>query len=427
MSRAIHRLKAADIAGAVISEGKSRRKLHDGGGLVIVLDRLASGITGAYAEYQYQQDGRRHTLGICALDRFHLSADLKRARERAYELRRDLEDGRDPLAARQAEREQKARERAERVLRKTFAEVFGEYWTLRSPTDLGKNPVHLLQWRKTIQQYVIPEIGALPVAAIETAHIHALLVKGDFWNTRRETAARVRNRVERILGYSIAAGYRAEPNPARWAGHLKELLGAAKAPQKHHAAVAYADMPGLMTKLAPVEGAVAAALRFLILTAARTGEVRLAKWDDVNFKTKVWTMPTTKSGKEHTVPLPPSALAILQSRPGKRKGYVFSNDGVVPFGNRAMWILLHKLGIKDSVHGFRSSFRDWCGDCTSFPREVAEAALNHALANKVESAYRRASALEKRRRLMDAWAAFLAKPVVKGGDKVVSIGKKKSA
>ena len=426
MSRSIHKLKVADISNAVIPEGKTRRKMFDGGGLVIVLDRLANDVTGRYAEYQFQQDGRRHTLGICSLDQHHLAADLKRARERAYELRRDLEDGKNPYAARQAEREAKARQRAEHVKQRTFAAVFAEYWKLRSPQgDLGRNKVHLAQWRGTVEQYVLPEIGMLPVAAIESGHVHAMLLKNDFWNTRRETASRVRNRVERILAYAIAAGYRSEPNPARWLGHLKELLGGAKAQTKHHPALPYAEVPNVMARLAQTEGTAAAALRFLILTATRSGEARMARWEEIDFKTKVWTIPATKTknGREHVVPLAPSAISILQSLPGKRQGLVFSSRDGAPFGPRALWVVLkEKLGIKDvTIHGFRSSFRDWAGDCTNFPEAIAEAALNHALPNKTEAAYRRASAVEKRRRLMEAWASYLDKPVVTEGDKVVAI------
>jgi hypothetical protein len=182
MSRATRKLSVADISNATIPEGKDRRKLYDGGGLVIVLDRLANDVIGHYAQFEFQQDGRRHTMGICGLDRYHLAADLKRARERAYELGRDVDDGKNPLAARQAEREARATERAEQAKRKTFTQTFEEYWSLRGSTgDLGKNPTHLAQWRKTVETHVLPEIGALPVAAIETSHIQSLLLKNDFW------------------------------------------------------------------------------------------------------------------------------------------------------------------------------------------------------------------------------------------------------
>jgi integrase len=214
---------------------------------------------------------------------------------------------------------------------------------------------------------------------------------------------------------------------------LKEVLGGVKAQTKHHAAVDYAEMPVVVARVKEIDDVAATALRFLILTAVRTGEARLAEWKEVDFKTRIWTVPAPrtktgkKTGRDHIVPLSPSAIALLESLPGKREGFVFARLDGAAIGEGAMWaVLKEKLGITGAtVHGFRSSFRDWCGDCTSFPREIAEAALDHALpdATGSETDYRRKTAVEKRRRLMSAWAEYLDSKPVKSGDKVVAIGK----
>jgi integrase len=269
---------------------------------------------------------------------------------------------------------------------------------------------------RTLEQ-AIAEVTALPETDQEQigrrllSHVEKL---------RRETANRVRGRIENILDWATVRGHREGDNPARWRGHLQKMLPARSklAPVKHHAALPYAELSEFITDLRKCQGTAPRALEFTILTASRTGEVIGARWPEIDFSTKTWLVPGShmKAGREHKVPLSPRAIELLTELPreGKRDGYVFvgarANEQL---SNMAMLETLRRMGRDDlTVHGFRATFKTWASECTNFPREVVEAALAHILGDKVEAAYQRGDLFEKRRRLMDAWAQYCAKRTV---------------
>ena len=225
-----------------------------------------------------------------------------------------------------------------------------------------------------------------------------------------------------ILGYATASGFRSGDNPARWRGHLKTLLGGAKKQRQHQAALPFLEAPRFMAELRLRDSTSARALEFLVLTAARTNEVIGATWDEIDLKARVWTVPDVrmKAGTEHRVPLSDRAVAILDAMPRRGK-FVFAGRGQNSLSNMAMLELLRGMQPGITVHGFRSSFRDWCAEGTNYPNHVAEAALAHAIGDKVEAAYRRGDLFEKRRQLMRDWSAFVAKPVPAEGSNVSQI------
>lgn len=250
------------------------------------------------------------------------------------------------------------------------------------------------------------------------------------WTRIPETASRVRQRMETVFDYAKAQGYRAGDNPAAWAGNLDHILpphGKVKA-KGHHAAMPHAGVAALIAKLAPRHEISAAALAFAIATAARSGEVIGAQWEEIDFGAKLWTVPgeRMKSRREHKVPLSDLAIGILEKMQPRRRGaYVFPGEKTGgALANSGMQVLLQRVGVNDAtVHGFRSSFRDWAAELTASPREVAEACLAHVVGDKTEAAYRRTEFLEKRRKLMAQWAAYIStSPAAKGG-KVVAIGR----
>ena len=252
-----------------------------------------------------------------------------------------------------------------------------------------------------------------PVDKIDTAAV--LKVLQPIWGTKSETASRIRGRIERVLDAAKAQGFRSGENPARWKGHLDAMLPKRqKLTRGHHKALAYQDVPALMLRLQGMQAVAARALEFLILTAGRTGEVIGACWNEVDMTTAVWTVPAKrmKAAREHRVPLTDRAITILQELEQMRTET--SGDWIFPGGkpgrplsNMALTALLKRLDVQVTVHGFRSAFRDWCGEESSFPREIAEAALAHRVGDATELAYRRGDALERRRRLMDDWAGFV--------------------
>jgi len=271
-----------------------------------------------------------------------------------------------------------------------------------------------VQWLKSLTDHAMPLIGALPVARIDTPLV--LKVLQPIWQTKTETASRVRGRIEAVLDWAKVSGLREGENPARWKGHLDHLLPKPSrvTPIEHHAALPYTEIGAFLVELRERATVPAAALEFAILTAARTGEVLGAQWGEIDGG--VWTIPgdRTKTHREHRVPLAPAALAVLD-RQERRDGFVFSREDGTRLNKNAMLETLWAMGRRDlTVHGFRSTFRDWAGEHTNFPRELAEAALAHVVGDKAEQAYRRGDALERRRKLMTAWAAYCAKPATSG-------------
>jgi integrase len=353
--------------------------------------------------YRYRIAGKAHDLGLGP----YPLVTLAEARERATAQRKLRLDGHDPIATRQAARAKAVsfRECAERYI---AAHQAG--W---------KNPKHRAQWPSTLETYVYPVFGELPVAAIDTGLVARAIEP--IWNTKPETAGRVRGRIESVLDWAKARGYRDGENPARWKGHLDNLLPARSKVRRveHHAALPYPEIAGFMAELRRQDGTAARALEFLILTAARTGEVIGARWSEIDIPQRLWTVPASrmKAGREHRVPLSDRAVEIL-GQPGEPDARVF------PLSNMALLMLLRRMGRgKLTAHGFRSTFRDWAAERTSFPAEVAEMALAHTVADKVEAAYRRGDLFQKRRGLAEAWARFCSMPAAIGG-KVVGIGTK---
>ena len=344
-----------------------------------------------------------------------LEADvtLSEARDRARDARRMIEAGRDPIEAREAAR----REAAGAGI--TFGQVAALY--IEAHRDGWRNAKHRAQWVSTLDAYAAPMMGALPVSAIGVAEV--LTALQPIWKVKPETASRLRGRIEAVLDYATARGWRQGENPARWKGHLANLLpkpsklGAVR----HHKALSWNETPAFMRALAGQAGTAALALRFTILTAARTSEVIGATWGEIDLEAKVWTVPGTrmKAGLQHRVPLSPAAQAILKAlcMPNAQPTeHVFPGGrGNAGLSNMAMTAVLRRMKRDDlTVHGFRSTFRDWAAEMNPAPREVAEGALAHTLRDKTEAAYRRGDLLKRRAKLMDDWDAFLSRPADAG-------------
>lgn len=364
--------------------------------------------------FMYRRAGRQVEIGLGSAR----TVPLAKARLLAKAAHEAIADGRDPRSIRRP---------AGNVM--TFGDAADAL--IDALRDGWRNEKHEAQWRMTLGRVRDAE-GRLtdagyclalrdrPVAAVGTEDVLAVL--RPIWTTKPETAARVRSRIERVLDAARAQGWRTGENPARWRGHLDHLLAARQRLSRgHHAALPYADVPAFVADLRGRQAVAASALEFVILTAARTGEALGATWAEVDFAAKVWTVPAArmKSGREHRVPLSDRAVAILRTlekapaRSGATAGASGTDIGerIFPLSTMALAMLLRRMG-RDTitVHGFRSAFRDWAGDSTTFPREVAEAALAHVISDKTEAAYRRADALDRRRKLMDAWARYCEKP-----------------
>ncbi|CDM23873.1 Integrase [Castellaniella defragrans 65Phen] len=330
---------------------------------------------------------------------------LEQARQEAFEIHKRIRDGADPLAKR---REVRQAIKAQQAGDKTFSECAAAYIEAKAPE--WKNPKHRQQWENTLSQYAYPVMGSLAVADIDLPHVLAVLEP--IWTTKTETASRLRGRIESVLDWATVRKYRTGLNPARWKGHLDTILPARGKVQKveHHKAMPIDDMPGFWRDLAGRDGMGARALQLVILTAARSGEVRGATWDEIDLDAKTWTIPASrmKAGAEHRVPLSDTAVALLKAVP-RLEGcpYVFHSVRSGQLSDMSLTAVMRRMGLAAVPHGFRSTFRDWCGERTHYPRELAEQALAHTLANRVEAAYRRGDALEKRRDMMQAWADFL--------------------
>ncbi|MFO7593449.1 MAG: integrase arm-type DNA-binding domain-containing protein [Pseudomonadota bacterium] len=342
---------------------------------------------------------------------------LAQARERAREAREQIRQGIDPVEQRRAARDAL---RAEQAKRLTFDDAAKQFLARKSSEF--KNAKHAAQWGSTLETYASPIIGKLPVDRIELAHIVQVLEP--IWTTKTETATRLRGRIESVLAFATASGFREGDNPARWRGNLDAVLPKPRKLAKvtHHRALPFDQMPDFMIELRKREGMGARALEFAILTAARSGEVRGATWAEINLDAKLWTIPADrmKAGKEHTVPLSTAAVKLLKALP-RMKG----NDHLFPaprggqLSDMSLSAVTKRMGVDAVPHGFRSTFRDWCAERTHYPNEVAEMALAHTIGNKVEAAYRRGDLLLKRARLMADWCKFINSPARSG--EVVSI------
>ncbi|MFZ5567614.1 MAG: tyrosine-type recombinase/integrase [Pseudomonadota bacterium] len=328
---------------------------------------------------------------------------LAQARELARAARQQIVDGIDPVA-------EKRRKRAELIATQattiTFDEAAEKY--IAAHEAEWTNAKHRAQWVSTLETYVSPVIGKLDVRHIHQAHVLSILEP--IWTLKTETAMRIRSRIELVLDWATARKYRSGENPARWRGHLDHLLAKPSKSKKvvHHPALPFKDIAKFMKTLRDVGGVAARALEFCILTAVRSGEIRGATWDEIHLEENVWIIPASrmKAGREHRVPLSDAALALLKSIPkDMRTGLLFPGTKEQILSDMSLTAVLRRMNRKDiTVHGFRSTFRDWASETTSYPNEVVEMALAHAIGSAVEAAYRRGDLFEKRASLMADWA-----------------------
>lgn len=393
MARKIERLTALAVT-------RTRREgLHaDGGGLYLQV----SGTGAKSWLYRFMLNGKARAMGLGSVQ----TISLAEAREEATQCRKLTRQGIDPIEARKAERTKAQLEAAKRI---TFDACATSY--IEAHKSGWRNSKHAEQWRSTLDTYGKPVFGSLPVQDVDLTLV--LKVLEPIWKTKTETASRLRGRIEAILDWATVRGYRQGDNPARWRGHLDKVLPARSKVQKvtHHEALPYAAIGKFIATLRALEGVAARALEFLILTAARTGEVIGARWDELDVVQKVWTVPVNrmKAGREHRVPLSTAAIAVLNTmKKLRRDEYVFPGlKKGKPLSNMAMLKLLERMGRSDlTTHGFRSTFRDWAAERTNFSREVAEMALAHTIGDKVEAAYRRGDLFEKRGELMATWEGY---------------------
>ncbi len=336
---------------------------------------------------------------------------LAQAREKARQAREQIEQGQDPILERERAQSQLRAEQASAV---TFEEA--AHALIKSKTPEWRSAKHAAQWASTLEKYAFPAIGAMHVQDVKQVHILSILEP--IWTTKTETASRLRGRIENVLDWARARGFRTGENPAQWRGNLDKLLSTPSktARVEHHPAVPVDDAPAFYAALQQREGMGARALEFAMLTAARSGEIRGATWAEIDLDKGLWIVPAErmKMRKEHRVPLSLAALRILKTLP-KIDGtdLVFPAPRGGKMSDMSLTAVMRRMGLKYVPHGLRSTFRDWAAEKTNYPRDMAEKALAHALTDAVEAAYRRGDMLEKRRDMMEAWSKFLATPIAK--------------
>ena len=381
----------------------------DGGNLYL---RVSEGLTKNWA-FIYVKGGKRTEMGLGSIS----NVTLEEARQKATELRKQLSNGIEPLAEKRQQENERRLQIAKAMTFKQCAEAY-----INAHKAGWKNPKHIQQWQNTLAQYAFPLLGDLDVKAIDTALITKCLEP--IWLTKNETAGRVRGRIESVLDWATVRKFRTGENPARWRGHLDKLLTKPSKIQQteHHSALPYTEINSFIEQLRQQDGIAAKCLEFTILTATRTNETIGATWSEFDLDAKIWTIPAErmKAGKEHRVPLNHHTLAILNEMAAIRfNDYVFPSNKK-GLSNMAMLTLLKRMNRTDiTVHGFRSTFRDWAAESTAYPNEVVEMALAHTIKNQVEAAYRRGDLLEKRSTLMDSWAKYCNTPRLNDGSNVV--------
>jgi integrase len=402
MARAIHRLSPLKIK-------KLGPGLHSDG-LNLYLQVSESGARSWI--FLYSRGGKSTSVGLGSIH----TTTLAEARDIAHDLRRLLRDGVDPLEARRAAKAQKALAHAKTI---TFENAAKQYITAHCTG--WRNLRHASQWRDSLATYAFPVLGALPVRSIDTGLIMQVLEP--IWGTIPDTAARLRGRIESIWDWAKVKAFCEGENPARWRGHLDKLLPKKSKVRKpkHHTALPYREMPAFLVEVRKQQGIAARALEFTVLTAVRSGEALGARWSEIDLTERVWSVPAErmKGGREHRVPLSDRAVETLEEMQASRD---VEGDFVFPGGQRgkplsenAMYVRLRRMGCGDlTVHGLRSTFRDWAAEQTSYANHVVEQALAHAISNAVEAAYRRSDLFEHRRRLMQEWALFCAAPRAEG-------------
>ncbi len=400
MARTLNRLSARFVQ-TVNKPGRHA----DGGGLY-----LATTNGGRRWVFLFRWQGKPTEMGLGSAS----AVSLAKARELAAKFREALSQGKHPVMVRDSERE--AAEAALSPLaavpdEATFGMVADQM--LKSLDGSWRNAKHAAQWAMTLREYAAP-LRSLPISEVSTEHV--IRVLEPIWSTKSETASRLRGRIERVLSYAKARGLRAGENPALWRGHLDQILPPRKRLSRgHHAALPFTEIREFMTRLRQRDAIAARALEFAILTAARSGEVLGAKWSEIDVERAMWTLPAVrmKAGREHRVPLSDAAMAIVQNMKNRRRGeFLFpalgsGEEADKPLSSMALAMLLRRMGDAVTVHGFRSTFRDWAAECTDTPNEVCEAALAHTIESRVEAAYRRGDLLAKRQKLMDEWSCYI--------------------
>lgn len=396
MTRSINKLSAIS-AKSLVKPGRH----SDGGGLYLHITQDAASTRRRWI-FRYVRNGRTTELGLGG----GRDLPLASARAEAAQMRLALAQGLDP--------------KVERDRAKTGSVSFGDYAAkyIEGRRSGWRNAKHAEQWTMTVTKYAAP-LHAKPVDQMSTDDVLAVLQPR--WNATPETAKRLQSRIEAILDAAKAQGLRTGDNPARWRGHLDQLLTKrGKLTRGHHSALPFSELPEFMADVAARDAIAARAMEFLILTASRTSEVLLARWEEISLERSLWTLPAErmKAGKEHRVALSSNAISILEALGPTASGLIFSKDGSKPLSNMALLMLLRRMKRADlTAHGFRSTFKDWASEVTSFPSEMSEMALAHAVGNKVEAAYRRGDMFEKRLAMMEAWARF----ATSGKANVVSI------
>lgn len=421
MARPVGTIKAGNLTQLHIDQAKEPGLYGDGGGLWL---RVSNNKKRSKSWVFRFKISRAREMGLGPLKTYGLSE----AREKARKARQLVHEGKDPIEARRDELA--ARKAAqESALADTFKSCAERY--IESHKAGWKNKKHIYQWRATMRDYAYPIIGELPVARVATSHV--LQILEPLWSTKTETATRVRGRVEKVLDWARVRGYRTGENPARWKNHLENALPKLADVRKieHHPALAYPLMGGFMADLRKLSGIAAEALEFTILTAVRTNETIGARWSEIDLDKALWVIPPERmkgrrsKAVEHRVPLSSQAVTLLRSIAAKSgtAGFVF--PGAKPgrhLSDMAMLELLRRMDHTDiTVHGFRSSFRDWAAEQTNFADEVCEKALAHAIKSKSKKAYQRGDLLERRAPLMQTWADYCDRVLVADGSNVVQM------
>lgn len=395
MARTVEKLSAL-----AVSRAKEPGYYGDGAGLYL---QVSKSLTKSWI-FRFTRGGKQREMGLGALH----TITLAQAREKAKDCRSKLLDGIDPLEARNAAKLGDALDRAKAM---TFDHCAAAY--IAAHRGSWKSAKHALQWEATLATYARPVIGDLPVAAVDTALVVKVLQP--IWSEKTETATRLRGRIESILDWATVSKFRVGENPARWRGHLDNLLADPGKMNRvvHHAALPWQEIGTFMSDLKKREGIAARAVELAILTAARSGEVRGAVWSEFDLEDAMWVIPAErmKAGREHRVPLSTAALSVLRAAPRIDEIVFPGARAGTPLSDMSLTAVLRRMGRKEiTVHGFRSTFRDWCAESAgnAFPREVCEHALAHSLPDKVEAAYRRGDLIEKRKVLMQVWADYCA-------------------
>lgn len=421
MPRTLNRLSPRTVATL-----KKRGYHADGGGLYLQVSALG---TKSWA-FRFARNGRQREMGLGPVH----TVSLAEAREKALECRKQLQNGIDPIDAR---KEARASEAVARVKAMTFDQCADAY--VEANRAGWKSAKHADQWESTLKTYASPVIGSLPVALIDAGLVLKVLEKDQLWTTKPETANRLRGRIEAVLGWATVHKYRSGENPAQWKNNLEMVLPSRSkvASIEHHPALFYTEIGAFIASLRQQPGHAARALEFAILTNTRTSETIGATWREINLDAGVWIIPAErmKAGKEHHIPLSSRATEILTETllyaedggyvfPGRKERCSLSNMAllaVVRRMNKDKLIWKDRNGEPIVPHGFRSTFRDWAGETTAYPREVIEHAMAHQLPDKAEAAYARGTLFDKRKRLMADWAAYCGTVIQGVGNNVVPI------